>query len=88
VEDRTGSLTPGKQADIVIIEAKSLNMAPIIDPVAAVVLCADVSNVDTVLVAGQVKKRDGKLLADVDKARADVEASRDHLLAATAEKRQ
>ncbi len=34
-------------------------------------LCADVSNVDTVLVAGQVRKRDGKLLADVDKARAD-----------------
>jgi 5-methylthioadenosine/S-adenosylhomocysteine deaminase len=88
VEDRTGSLTPGKQADIVIIDAMPLNMAPIIDPVAAVVLSADVSNVDTVLVAGQVKKRDGKLLADVDKARADVEASRDHLLAATAEKRQ
>jgi cytosine/adenosine deaminase-related metal-dependent hydrolase len=88
VEDRTGSLTPGKQADIVIIEAKSLNIAPVIDPVAAVVLSADVSNVDTVFVAGQVKKRDGKLLADVDKARADVEASRDHLLAATAEKRQ
>ena len=74
VEDRTGSLTPGKQADIVIIEAKSLNMAPVIDPVAAVVLSADVSNVDTVFVAGQVKKRDGKLLADVDKARADVES--------------
>jgi 5-methylthioadenosine/S-adenosylhomocysteine deaminase len=88
VEDRTGSLTPGKQADIVIIEAKSLNIAPVIDPVAAVVLSADVSNVDTVLVAGQVKKRDGKLLADVDKARADVEASRDYLLAATAEKQQ
>jgi 5-methylthioadenosine/S-adenosylhomocysteine deaminase len=47
-----------------------------------------VSNVDTVLVAGQVKKRYGRLLADVDKARADVEAARDHLLAATAEKRQ
>jgi cytosine/adenosine deaminase-related metal-dependent hydrolase len=88
LDDRTGSLTPGKQADIVIIEAKSLNMAPVIDPVAAVVLCADVSNVDTVLVAGQVKKRDGKLLADVNKARADVEASRDYLLEATAEKRQ
>jgi 5-methylthioadenosine/S-adenosylhomocysteine deaminase len=88
VEDRTGSLTPGKQADIVIIDAKSLNMVPLIDPVTAVVLCADVSNVDTVLVAGQVKKRDGKLLADVNKARADVEASRDYLLEATAEKQQ
>jgi len=88
LEDRTGSLTPGKQADIVMIEGKSLNVAPVIDPVAAVVLCADVSNVDTVFVAGQAKKRDGKLLADVDKARVDVEASRDFLLEATAEKRQ
>lgn len=84
VEDRTGSLTPGKQADLVIIDAKALNVAPVIDPVAAVVLSADVSNVDTVMVAGVVKKRQGRLLADLDKARADVEASRDHLLRATA----
>jgi 5-methylthioadenosine/S-adenosylhomocysteine deaminase len=88
VEDRTGSLTPGKQADIVMIEATSLNMAPLIDPVTAVVLCADVSNVDSVFVAGQAKKRNGKLLADVDEARADVEASRDCSRKATAEKRQ
>jgi cytosine/adenosine deaminase-related metal-dependent hydrolase len=88
VEDRAGSLTPGKQADVVVVEARSLNMAPVIDPVAAVVLCADVSNVDTVLVAGQVKKRDGRLLADVDKARADVEASRDYLLGAVADRAQ
>jgi 5-methylthioadenosine/S-adenosylhomocysteine deaminase len=88
LEDRTGSLTPGKQADIVIIEGKSLNVAPVIDPVAAVVLCADVSNVDSVFVAGQAKKRNGKLLADVNKARADVETSRDYLLSAVAEKQQ
>jgi hypothetical protein len=47
------------------------------------VLSADVSNVDTVMVAGVVKKRHGRLLADLDKARGDVEASRDHLLRAT-----
>ena len=88
VEDRTGSLTPGKQADIVIIDAASINMVPVIDPVTAVVLCADVSNVDSVFVAGQAKKRDGKLLADVNKARADVESSRDYLLSAVAEKQQ
>ena len=82
LEDRTGSLTPGKQADVVVIEAKSLNMAPVIDPVAAVVLCADVSNVDTVIVDGITKKQGGRLLADLDKARADVEASRDHLVKA------
>jgi cytosine/adenosine deaminase-related metal-dependent hydrolase len=86
LEDRTGSLTPGKQADIVVIDANAINMAPLIDPVAAVVLSADVSNVDTVMVAGVVKKRAGRLLADVGKVRADVEASRDHLLRATSEK--
>ena len=86
LEDRTGSLTPGKQADVVVIDARSLNMAPVIDPVAAVVLCADVSNVDTVIVDGVTKKQDGRLLGDIDKARADVEASRDHLLQAVAQK--
>ena len=55
-------------------------MAPVIDPVAAVTLCADVSNVDTVIVDGVVRKRDGKLVADVGRARSLVEASRDHLL--------
>ncbi|HKE53101.1 MAG TPA: amidohydrolase family protein, partial [Actinomycetes bacterium] len=79
LEDRTGSLTPGKKADVVLIDARALNMAPIIDPVAAVTLSADVSNVDTVIVNGEVRKRGGKLLADVDKARREVEASRDYL---------
>jgi cytosine/adenosine deaminase-related metal-dependent hydrolase len=87
LEDRTGSLTPGKQADVVVIDAKALNVAPVIDPVAAVVLSADVSNVKTVLVDGVVRKRDGRLLADTDKARGDVEAARDYLLEATAAKR-
>jgi cytosine/adenosine deaminase-related metal-dependent hydrolase len=84
LESRTGSLTPGKKADVVLIDATAINVAPVIDPVAAVTLAADVSNVDTVIVNGEVKKRGGKLLADVARARALVEASRDHLLAATA----
>jgi len=82
VDDRTGSLTPGKKADVVVIDATALNVAPVIDPVAAVVLCADVSNVETVIVDGVVRKRDGRLLADVDNARGLVEAARDHLVAA------
>jgi 5-methylthioadenosine/S-adenosylhomocysteine deaminase len=81
VEDRTGSLTPGKKADVVLLDATALNVAPVIDPVAAVTLCADVSNVDTVLINGEVKKRGGKLVADADAARRLVEASRDHLVA-------
>jgi 5-methylthioadenosine/S-adenosylhomocysteine deaminase len=80
VEERTGSLTPGKQADVVLLDARALNLAPVIDPVTAVVLGADVSNVDTVFVNGVVVKKDGALLADVAAARAGVEASRDHLV--------
>ncbi|WP_328437266.1 amidohydrolase family protein [Streptomyces sp. NBC_00444] len=82
VEDRTGSLTPGKRADIVAIDATALNVAPVHDAAAAVTLSADVSNVDTVLVDGVVRKRDGRLLADVDRARRLVQESRDRLLAA------
>jgi 5-methylthioadenosine/S-adenosylhomocysteine deaminase len=84
LESVTGSLTPGKQADVVILDARSINMAPVIDPVAAVVLCADVSNVDTVLVGGAVRKRGGKLVADVAAALAMVDASSQHLSEAVA----
>ncbi|HXF57941.1 MAG TPA: amidohydrolase family protein [Actinomycetota bacterium] len=80
LEDRIGSLTPGKKADLVLIDARAINVAPLIDPVAAVTLCADVSNVDTVIVGGKVVKRDGRLLADVERARRLVEESRDYLL--------
>lgn len=80
LEDRTGSLTPGKKADVVLIDARELNVAPVIDPVAAVTLCADVSNVDTVIVDGVVRKRDGKLLADVARARSLVEESSAYLV--------
>jgi len=81
LEDRTGSLTPGKQADVVLIDATALNVAPINDPVAAVTLSADVSNVETVLVAGEFRKRDGRLVADVARARDLVQSSRDYLVA-------
>jgi 5-methylthioadenosine/S-adenosylhomocysteine deaminase len=78
--DRTGSLTPGKRADVVLVDARSLNMAPVIDATAAVTLCADVSNVDTVLVDGVVRKRNGRLVGDADRARRLVEESRDYLV--------
>jgi 5-methylthioadenosine/S-adenosylhomocysteine deaminase len=82
LDGRTGSLTPGKQADVVVIDATSLSVAPMTDPVAAVTLSADVSNVETVLVAGVSRKRDGRLLANTGRARALAEASRDYLMAA------
>lgn len=85
IADRTGSLTPGKQADIVILDGSAVNMAPIIDPVGAVVCAADISNVKTVLVGGDVLKEDFKLTASLDGPRRAVEASRDYLLEAFGE---
>ncbi|MGC5036214.1 MULTISPECIES: amidohydrolase family protein [unclassified Streptomyces] len=82
LEDRTGSLTPGKRADIVAVDATAPNVAPVHDAAAAVALCADVSNVDTVLVDGVLRKRDGRLLADTARALRLVTESRDRLLAA------
>jgi cytosine/adenosine deaminase-related metal-dependent hydrolase len=79
LEDRVGSLTPGKQADVVVIDGTAPGTAPVIDPVATVVLAADTSNVDTVIIGGTVQKRNGKLSADWDAARAKVEASSGHL---------
>jgi 5-methylthioadenosine/S-adenosylhomocysteine deaminase len=66
--DRVGTLTPGKEADIVLIRADAVNTMPLVDPVATVVTSADTANIDTVLVHGRVVKRHG-LLVDVDLAR-------------------
>ncbi|MBX5448009.1 MAG: amidohydrolase family protein [Acidothermus cellulolyticus] len=88
LEDHIGSLTPGKKADVVVLDARALNMAPVHDPVAAVVISADVSNVEHVIVNGGFRKRDGKLLADVNRVRTLVENSRDYLVAAAAQKKE
>ena len=59
--DRVGSLAPGKQADLVVIDARSLSLAPVHDPVAAV-LQAGRADIETVMVAGGWRKRDFRLL--------------------------
>ena len=80
LEDRTGSLTPGKKADVVVIDGKSPNVLPIVDPVATVVLCADVSNVDTVIIDGKIHKQNGRLVADFERQRVLLDESRDFLI--------
>jgi cytosine/adenosine deaminase-related metal-dependent hydrolase len=80
IADRTGSITPGKKADLVIIDTKAVNMAPIIDPVGAVVCAADISNVRTVFVDGEILKDDFRLKADLTAPRRAVESSRDYLV--------
>lgn len=76
----TGSITPGKRADLVLVDARALNLAPVADPAVAVVHSATPANVDTVIVDGEVRKRGGELVgvaADelverTDRALADV----------------
>ncbi|GGK63751.1 TRZ/ATZ family hydrolase [Planomonospora parontospora subsp. parontospora] len=62
LEDRVGSLRPGKQADLVLLRTGTPRLAPVHDPVGAVVTAAGPGDVDTVLVAGRVVKRAGRLL--------------------------
>jgi 5-methylthioadenosine/S-adenosylhomocysteine deaminase len=81
LEDRTGSLTPGKRADVVMLRFDHTNTLPLLDPVATVVLQADTRNVDTVFVNGEMLKRDGKLVdVDLRTARRGAEASLEYLL--------
>jgi cytosine/adenosine deaminase-related metal-dependent hydrolase len=83
----TGGLAPGKQADVVLVGGEALNMTPRPDPVGSVVVQANASNVDTVLVAGRVVKRGGRLVdVDVARARALIEDSRERIFSAVARK--
>jgi len=67
--DVTGSLGPGKQADIVILRTDRPNIFPVNDPIGAVVWGMDTSNIDWVLVAGRPVVRNGELDADLDRVR-------------------
>jgi cytosine/adenosine deaminase-related metal-dependent hydrolase len=81
--DRTGSLTPGKEADIVLLDGTALNAAPMNSVPGAVVTLMDRTNVETVIVGGKVRKWEGTLLdVDLARLRGELEASRDHLFQA------
>ena len=83
LDHKVGSLTPGKQADIVLLNANAINTAPLLDPVGTIVVFADTSNVDSVFVAGRAVKRHGKLLdADLNAVFRKLEESRNHILSA------
>ena len=80
LEDEIGTLTPGKQADIVIIDMRSPHLDGFGDPVAVMVLGAGPADVETVIAGGDVVKRDGVLAGDhVEQARKLMHATRHHL---------
>jgi cytosine/adenosine deaminase-related metal-dependent hydrolase/ribose/xylose/arabinose/galactoside ABC-type transport system permease subunit len=81
LDDKTGSLTPGKKADVVLLRTDRLNVTPLNDPVTAVVSGMDTGNVDTVIIAGRVMKRDGRLEhVDWGAVKRAVDESRDHVI--------
>src|SRR2546423_4488883 len=83
LEGKTGSLTPGKEADIIILDATALNVFPINNVPGAVVSLMERTNVETVIVAGKVRKWKGKLLdVDLNRLRRQLEDSRDFIFAA------
>lgn len=80
LDHKTGTLTPGKEADIILLDATALNVAPLNHVPGAVVTLMERSNVSTVICAGQVRKWQGHLIGhDIEKLRHELEASRDYL---------
>lgn len=77
MEDRIGTLTPGKQADVVLLRADTLHHAPMNHIYGSVALGSHAGDVDSVLVAGRFVKRDGTLTADTRRIRALAEKARD-----------
>jgi len=82
LEDEVGSLTPGKAADVILLRAGDLNLAPLSDLVGTVLCCGHGGNVDTVLVGGELVKAGGELVG-IDRAAIEAElvAARDRIFA-------
>lgn len=64
LEARTGSLTPGKVADVVVLRADDLDVAPVLDPASTVVSQMDRRHIDGVYRAGRAVVRDGLAVQD------------------------
>jgi 5-methylthioadenosine/S-adenosylhomocysteine deaminase len=80
LDAKVGSLAPGKEADIVILDAEAINVAPLNHVPGAVVSLMERTNVETVMVAGKIRKWKGRLLgANLPRLRRELESSRDYL---------
>jgi cytosine/adenosine deaminase-related metal-dependent hydrolase len=80
LEEWVGSITPGKQADLILLRRDTLNLTPLNKPDGSVVLSAGPKNVDTIFVAGKMVKKEGKLInCDLERVRQLANESRNHL---------
>jgi 5-methylthioadenosine/S-adenosylhomocysteine deaminase len=81
--NKCGTLTPGKEADIVLIRADDINLYPSNNAIGTVAMAADTSNVDTVIIGGVIRKLHGKLVGiNMIKFRQQVDESRAYLFRA------
>ena len=88
VDSKVGTLTPGKEADIIMLATDRINTFPMNNVPGTIVTLMDTSNVENVFVAGKVVKWQGKLVGmDLNRLRGDIEKSRDGLLARTKQRR-
>jgi 5-methylthioadenosine/S-adenosylhomocysteine deaminase len=79
-----GTLNTGKQADIIMVRTNGVGVFPVNSAIGTIVQAIERSDVDTVMVAGQIRKRTGTLVdVDLDKLRTDVTEARDYLLGAS-----
>lgn len=83
LQDKIGSLTPGKQADLVLINAGDINLYPSGNAFGTVVHATERSNIDTVMIGGRIVKQHGKVLGvNSRRLRTAIDESRAHLFAA------
>jgi 5-methylthioadenosine/S-adenosylhomocysteine deaminase len=81
LDHKIGSLTPGKEADVVMLRADTINTFPLNNAYGAIITGMDTSNVDTVLVAGRIVKLHGRLVGvDLRRVRQEATASRDFIV--------
>lgn len=81
--DRIGSLTVGRQADLILVDLESVALNPLLSLAGAVPAFAGIGDVSTVFVNGVVKKWDGALVGiDYERVVARAEQSRERLLEA------
>jgi len=80
--DKVGTLTPGKEADIVVLDARNINTWPMNNVPGTVVTMMNPRHVRDVLIAGKVVYWRGKLVGwDIDLLLRQIERARDRVLA-------
>jgi 5-methylthioadenosine/S-adenosylhomocysteine deaminase len=80
MSDEIGTLTVGRRADLAIIDVRSPHLDGFSDPVASLVVGAAPSDVETVIVGGEIVKSGGHLVGSaVEQAHGPMQASRDRL---------